>query len=71
MKESAGSLKERAAHVKEPATPSKIVARVPRVSPRPKEKTFCVCGWSEDAWDPARAYILMSSVETTDKRFRG
>ena len=27
------------------------------------------CGWSGDAWDPALAYILMSSVETTDKRF--
>ena len=69
MKLSAGSVKERAAHVKEPATPSKLVARVPRVSPRPKEKAFCVCGWSEDAWDPARAYILVGFVETTNERF--
>ena len=29
---------------------------------------FRVCGWSEDAWDPAHTYILMGSVETTDKR---
>ena len=49
--------------------PSKSVAHVPRVSPRPKEKAFCVCGWSEDAWDPARAYILVGSVETTNERF--
>ena len=30
---------------------------------------FCACGWSEDAWDSAPAYILMSSIETTNKRF--
>ena len=36
---------------------------------RPKEKAFCVCGWSKDAWDPARAYILVGSFETTEKRF--
>ena len=30
---------------------------------------FRVCGWSEDAWDPALGYILMDSVKTTDKRF--
>ena len=30
---------------------------------------FRVCGWSEDTWDPATAYLLMDSVETTDKRF--
>ena len=29
---------------------------------------FRACGWSEDVWDPALAYILMSSVEATDKR---
>ena len=69
MKASAGSVRERAAHLKESATPSKLVARVARVSPRPKEKAFCVCGWSEDAWDNARAYILVGSVETTDERF--
>ena len=69
MKESACSVKELAAHVKEVATPSKSVARVPRVSPRPKDKAFCVCGWSEDAWDPTRAYILVCSFETTDERF--
>ena len=69
MKESARSVKERAAHVKEPATPSKFVARVPRVSPRPKGKAFCVCGWSEDAWDAARPNILVGSFETTDERF--
>ena len=62
-------MKERAAHVKEPATPSKLVARDPRVSPRPKEKAFGVCGSSEDAWGPARAYILVGSVDTTDERF--
>ena len=43
MKESAGSVKERAAHVKEFATPSESVACVPRVSPRPKEKTSVLC----------------------------
>ena len=26
------------------------------------------CSWSENAWDPALECILMSSVETTDKR---
>ena len=29
------------------------------------------CSLSENAWDPALAYILMSSVETTDKQFQG
>ena len=29
---------------------------------------FRVCSWPEDTWDPALAYILMNSVETTDKR---
>ena len=57
-------MKERAAHVKEPATPSKSVARVPRVSPRPKEKRHFVSA----VCPKMLAYILMSSVETTDKR---
>ena len=30
---------------------------------------FRVCGWSEDAWDPALVHMLMGSVETTDERF--
>ena len=33
------------------------------------KKAFNVCGWSEDAWNPARAYILVVSVEITDERF--
>ena len=53
--------------MKERATPSKLVARVPRVSPRPKKNSLRVCDWSEDSGDPARAYIL-GSVETTDER---
>ena len=36
---------------------------------RPKEKSFCVCRWSEDAWDPAHACILVGSFETTGERF--
>ena len=32
---------------------------------------FRACSWSENAWDPALACILMSSVETTDKRVEG
>ena len=30
---------------------------------------FSVCGWSEDAWDPALGYLQMDSVKATDKRF--
>ena len=32
-------------------------------------KAFFVCPWSEGAWDPARAYILVGSFETIDERF--
>ena len=46
--------------MKEPAFPSKSVARVPRVSSRPKEKAICVCGWSEDAWEPALSGGILS-----------
>ena len=31
---------------------------------------FRACSWSENSWDPTLVCILMSSVETTDKRYK-
>ena len=31
--------------------------------------TLCILGWSGDAWDPATAYLLTRSVDTTNTRF--